>query len=222
MKRWWRQSRPRLLSGVAFAIVRGIGRTLKIEVRGEENLPTGVSVIYSGWHGKSFIPAQVFYKKGVWALFSLSNDGELQSRIFRRLGFQILRGSTGASGPRAILSAVKVLKQPGTEMAITPDGPRGPAGVVQGGVVLMAQRSGAALVPVGSAAQRAWRAKSWDRYMFPKPFSKALMLFGEPLYVPAKPTDEEFEAARLELERRIRQLDDQAESEMMGSVDDRG
>lgn len=221
MKKWWRQNRPRFLSGLAFAVVRGIGRTLRIEVRGQENVPSGVSVIYSGWHGKSFIPAQVFYKKGVWALFSLSNDGELQSRIFRRLGFQVLRGSTGRSGPRAVLSAVKVLKNPGTEMAITPDGPRGPATVVQGGVILMAQRSGAALVPVGSAANRAWRAKSWDRYMIPKPFSRCLMLIGEPLYVPEKPTEEEFEAARAELERRIHQLENQAEIEMLAPIGSR-
>ena len=88
-------------------------------------------------------------------------------------------------------------------MAMTPDGPRGPSGIVQGGVMLMAQKSGAALVPVGIAAKPCWRAPSWDRYMFPFLFSRAVFLFGDPIYVPESATDEVVESIRLELEKQI-------------------
>lgn len=69
--------------------------------------------------------------------------------------------------------------------------------------MMMAQKSGALLVPVGISAQRAWYAKSWDRYMIPKLFSRARIIFGEPIGVPPKATDEEVEAIRVEFERRI-------------------
>lgn len=91
-------------------------------------------------------------------------------------------------------------------MAMTPDGPRGPSGVVQGGVMLMAHKSGAGLVPVGISAKKAFYAKSWDKYMLPYPFSKARMIFGEPMFVPENATDEEVEAIRLKFEQEIHRL----------------
>jgi hypothetical protein len=99
-----------------------------------------------------------------------------------------------------------MLKEGGT-MAITPDGPRGPSKVVQGGVMLMARKSGARLVPVGISAKRAWYAGSWDSYMFPMPFSKARMIFGEPILVPEKASEQEVEAIRLAFENEIERLD---------------
>ena len=97
---------------------------------------------------------------------------------------------------------------------MTPDGPRGPSGVVQGGVMLMAQKSGAGLIPVGISARPRIVAKSWDKYIIPLPFSKILMIFGEPIYVPLKATEEEIEAVRLQLESEIHRLEQLAESEL--------
>lgn len=213
MKKWWRRNRARVLSGIVYAFVRFVGLTLRLDRRGLHHLKGPTGKVVCGWHGKSLIPANFFKGRGVWALFSLSNDGELQSKIFMRFGFQVIRGSTGRGGARAAIEAIRVLRS-GETMAITPDGPRGPSGVVQGGVMLMAQKSGAALVPVGSSAR--WRilAGSWDRYMIPLPFSKAMISFGEPVFVHEDATEEQVEALRLKLQTAIHALERECEKAM--------
>ena len=211
LKQWWRGVRPHLISGLAYSLVRALASTVRME---EENLPTDLSnSIICGWHGRSLLFANRFRNSGCWVIISQSNDGEIQSRIFRWLGFQIIRGSTGRGGVRAAVEGIRALKAGGT-MAITPDGPRGPSGVVQGGVMLMAQKSGARLIPCGVSARSRWLFRSWDRYMLPKPFSRAIMLIGEPIMVPANADAEQVEEIRLQFERAIQAIEDEAERRM--------
>ena len=187
--------------------VRLIGGSLRLEVTGEEQFKgSDGKLIFCGWHGKSLIFASYFRKRGYWVIISNSNDGDIQNEVFTRMGYQTIRGSTGRGGVRAALQGVKALKAGGT-MAITPDGPRGPSGIVQGGVMLMAQKSGAALVPVGLSAKKAIYIRSWDKYMLPYPFSKARMVFGEPLVIPEGADDAAVEEVRLKLESEINRLE---------------
>jgi lysophospholipid acyltransferase (LPLAT)-like uncharacterized protein len=187
--------------------VRLIGGSLRLEVSGWEQYATDDSkLIFCGWHGKSLIFASYFRKRGYWVIISNSNDGDIQNEVFTRMGYQTIRGSTGRGGVRAALQGVKALKAGGT-MAITPDGPRGPSGQVQGGVMLMAQKSGAALVPVGLSAKRAIYVKSWDKYMLPAPFSAARMVFGEPLLIPDDADEATVEEIRMKLESEINRLE---------------
>lgn len=193
-----------ILSRLAYGLFRLLGSSQRLAVEGWEPFSKDDSkLIFCGWHGKSLIFANYFRRRGYWVIISNSNDGDIQNRVFELLGYQSIRGSTGRGGVKAALQGVKALKAGGT-MAITPDGPRGPSGIVQGGVMMMAQRSGARLVPVGISAKRAWYAKSWDRYMIPGLFSKARIVFGEPLPVPAEASDEQVEVIRLEFEHRIK------------------
>ena len=111
--------------------------------------------------GAPCIPANLLRNRGYWALISLSRDGELQNHIFRRFGFQTVRGSTGRGGIRGALQMARRV-QDGGVLAFTPDGPRGPTHKVQLGVILMAEKSGAPIVPVGISASRRWLMKSWD------------------------------------------------------------
>ncbi|MCG9893949.1 MAG: lysophospholipid acyltransferase family protein, partial [Fimbriimonadaceae bacterium] len=181
LKDWWRGVRPKLLPGPIVFFVRLLGASIRLEVRGLEqvaNLEGGV--IFATWHGRTLLGTRVLRGEGIWALISHSRDGEMQNGIFRRFGFRTIRGSTGRGGIKAALEAVKVLRN-GDRLAFTPDGPRGPSGIVQPGILLMARKSGAAVVPVGVSARRRWLVKSWDRYMVPKPFSQALMIFGDPI-----------------------------------------
>lgn len=163
-------------------------------------------LIMCGWHGKSFIFAHHFRNRGYYVIISSSNDGDIQNGIFERFGYRSIRGSTGKGGVRAALSAVKVLRE-GATLAMTPDGPRGPSKVVQGGVMMMAQKSGAGLVPVGIKCKPAIYMKSWDRYMLPLMFGRAELIFGEPIFVPENATEEEVEQIRLHLESEITRLD---------------
>ncbi len=199
--------KKRLAIFLGFNAVRLIGGSLKLEVQGWERYENDdAKLIFCGWHGKSLIFANYFRKRGYWVIISNSNDGDIQNEIFCRLGYQTIRGSTAREGVRAALQGVRKLKEGGT-MAITVDGPRGPSGVVQGGVMLMAHKAGAGLVPVGFSAQSAWYARSWDKYMIPKPFSKARMILGEAIPVPENASEEEIEQLRLKLQDEIKRLE---------------
>lgn len=211
MKSWWRRNRPRLASRFVYLMARGICGSLRLKVEGESNLLEGTGgKIVSIWHGRSIIPAHHLRRRGIWALFSLSNDGELQSRIFGHLGFQMIRGSTGRGGERAAIEAIRVLRK-GETLALTPDGPRGPAGVVQGGILLMAKKSGAAIIPMGASANPRWLIRSWDRYLIPKPFSRAYLVFGEPILVPESADEAQLEEVGQQLTEAMNRLQEEAE-----------
>lgn len=211
MKKKWRALRPILLSKAIYVVARSIGLSTRLRTYGwEEVKDLQGGRIFAGWHGRSMIPANFFKGMGFWAIISLSNDGEMQSRIFRSFGFRILRGSTGRGGAGALIESIKVLRK-GDSMAITPDGPRGPIEVVQPGIMLMAKKSGCALIPVGSSAKRAFYAPTWDNYLVPWLFSRTSFVFGEPIYVPEDASDEEVECIRLQMEEAIKAAQAMAE-----------
>lgn len=211
LKDRWRIVRPHVITGLAYWVLRTICATLRVRTRGFEKIQG--AAIYCGWHGRSMIYANHFRGKGLWVIISQSRDGEMQAGIFRRLGYQIIRGSTGRGGVRAAVEAIRALREGGS-LAMTPDGPRGPSHVVQGGVMLMAQKSGAALVPVGVAANPRFLAKSWDRYMVPMPFGKGLIVAGDPIFVPAGASEAEIETLRQRLEDEINRLEVETEREL--------
>jgi len=214
VKKWWRESRARILGRMGYRFVLMVGKTLRLKTPGYEKIrDLKGGVIVCGWHGKSLIPGWFFRNKGFWVVISQSRDGEIQNVVFSSLGYNVIRGSTGRGGVRAAVESIRALKKGGS-MAMTPDGPRGPSGVVQGGVMLMAQKSGAALVPVGISARPCWRAPAWDKYMFPWFFARAVFLFGDPIYVPEESTEDQVEQYRLQLESAIHDMDAKAEEEL--------
>lgn len=214
MKKWWRNRRPYVLGPLIFLVARAIGITLRIRCPGYERYRDHVGgVIFAGWHGRTFAAATFFRKQGLWTIISQSKDGDMQNIVFRGFGFNTIRGSTGRGGVRAAAESIRVLRK-GARMAFTPDGPRGPSGVVQMGIILMAQKSGATLVPVGVSARRRWLAPSWDRYMIPKPFSEVVMVFGSPHVLASGASPDEVEAFRLGFEREMHELEQEAERKM--------
>lgn len=213
MKGWWRGVRPKLLSGAIYWLARLINATLRLTVLGQPPPPGQRAVIYAGWHGRTLIAAGYFKGQGVWTIISQSRDGELQNRIFRRFGFNTIRGSSGRGGVRAAAEAIRLLRS-GATMAFTPDGPRGPSGVCQPGIVLMAAKSGACIVPVGVSARWRWLAPAWDRYMVPLPFSRAIMIFGEPITVEPGADEQAVEAARQLVETKMHEAEREAERVM--------
>lgn len=211
MKWWWRRNRPELIGGAIYRFARLLGMTLRTQVEGwdkTQELPSGKILLT--WHGRTYVAGQFFRNKGFWIIISHSRDGEIQNRILNRMGYHVIRGSTGRGGERALVESIKVLRQ-GKTMAITPDGPRGPSGVVQGGVMMMARKSGAALVPVGISARPRVLVKSWDRHLVPLPFAKCLILFGDPIYVPSGCSEQELEEIRLRVESELHRMQEEAE-----------
>ena len=196
-----------------FGVIRLIGGTQRMKILGMENIHDPSKKIICGWHGKSFLFANYFRNRKFWVIISNSNDGDVQNAIFEKLGYLTIRGSSGRGGERALIKSLKVLRDGGT-MALTPDGPRGPTRKVQGGIMLMAQKTGAGLIPTGIYAKPNFKLKSWDNYMFPLPFGRGVIIFGKPIYVPIDATVDEVEALRIQVESEIDRLEELAEQSL--------
>ena len=210
MKAWWRRVRPRILPPVIYFIIKLLGDTYRLKVEGWEKVEVvKTGKILCAFHGRTVMATKLFRNRNYWALISHSRDGEMQNGIFRRFGFQTIRGSTGRGGLKAALEAIKVLRN-GDTLVFTPDGPRGPSGIVQEGAMMIARKSGAALIPVGVSAKRRKLFRSWDRFMIPKPFSQCVMLFGDPIYIPEDASEEEVEKLRLEFQTAMREIEAEA------------
>ena len=137
-----------------------------------------------------------------FVLTSLSADGEWLARLAGRFGLGAARGSARRRGPEALRELVGLLRQ-GHDVVVTPDGSRGPVYGLKGGVVLLAQLSGARIVPVSVDFSRAWRLRSWDRFFIPKPFARVDLRLGEPLTLPQTSGEAEFERERARTEAAL-------------------
>jgi len=140
--------------------------------------------IFAFWHGTMLPLVWLHRDEGVPVVISEHRDGEIIARIVERFGFRTIRGSTTRGAARALLGIVRELES-GAEVAVTPDGPRGPARKFASGALVAAQRVGIPIVGIGVAASRAWRLKSWDAFMIPKPFSRVHIAYTAPTYVEA-------------------------------------
>ena len=139
------------------------------------------------------------------AIVSASKDGGVVARILEHFGTQPVRGSSSRRGPQALLELTTWAER-GYDLAITPDGPRGPRYIVQPGALALAQLTGHALAPVSYHLRWKFCLKSWDRFQIPLPFGRAIMKIGEPLRVPREASDEQRELLRQEFEKRLRDL----------------
>lgn len=157
----------------------------------------GQPFILSSWHGQLLPHLWANRNREICAMVSQHGDGEIIFRIIERWGYRGVRGSSSRGGREALKAMVDEL-QSGSTFAITPDGPRGPRGSVQMGVMIAATRSKVPIVPIWSEISSAWHLKSWDRFQLPKPFSKVVVHYGEPWLPP-----DTSEASVAELVRRM-------------------
>jgi lysophospholipid acyltransferase (LPLAT)-like uncharacterized protein len=136
--------------------------------------------MYVLWHGQLLPLLWTHRKRNIAVIISEHRDGEIIARIASALGFRTVRGSTSRGAARALLGASRELES-GFDLAVTVDGPRGPAGVVTPGAPVIAQRTGAPMVPTAASASRSWRLRSWDRFLVPKPFARVIVVYGDPI-----------------------------------------
>jgi lysophospholipid acyltransferase (LPLAT)-like uncharacterized protein len=162
----------------------------------------GKPVIFTLWHGR-LLPCTHFHRhQGVVTLISQHRDGEYITRVVRRWGFTAVRGSTTRGGLDALRELIQHVRA-GRSLAITPDGPKGPREKMKPGPVLIAQRTGAPIIPVVSGASRASYFGSWDRFMIPHPFARLRIAYGEPVFVPRRAGEAEIQAIMDDVERRL-------------------
>lgn len=198
MREWWRRVRPEVFASIIYFLVRLIGLTLRIQINGAENLEGPGGKIMAGWHGRSFLAAYYFRNRGWYALISQSRDGEIMARVFQKLGYKIVRGSTGKGGIKAAVELARILKKGGTAI-LTPDGSKGPFKIVQDGPMWLAQQGEAQFIPGSTIARPRKLMNSWDRYLVPMPFARAKIEVFPPIAVPKNLDPEQFEQKRAEI-----------------------
>ena len=209
----WHQ---RLAATLIYGLIRTVAATVRFEWQDRTGLLTTDKtqpVIFCIWHNRlalSMLVKKIYLRKigrpcPLAALVSASKDGGILARVLEHFGAQPVRGSTSRRGRQALLESTRWARR-GFDIAITPDGPRGPCYVVQDGVAYLAQLTGLPIIPVSCRLDWKIRANSWDRFQIPLPFTRCVMKFGEPVRVPREATESDREALRLELENRLKAL----------------
>lgn len=205
----------RLLIVLGFGLYRLWARTLRLQVEdphGVVALVRNTPVIFAIWHNRLLMLPRVFDPtfptRQSYGLISASRDGDLIAFFIERSGYGTIRGSSSRKGVIALRQLVDTLASNGNVL-VTPDGPRGPVYQVSQGVVFLAQKSGAPVVPIHMEYSSCWRLKSWDRFVVPWPFAKLRAILGAPVHVPPIDGTEQFEAERLRLQNAMMSLVEQ-------------
>jgi len=206
----WRQ---RAGARIVYAFLRAVALTLRYQWNDRSGLfedgPAGPA-IYCVWHNRLALCMFTYsgYLKrrnsssGLAVMVSASRDGGFLTGILECFGVQPVRGSTSRRGHQALRELTTWARR-NHDLAITPDGPRGPRYVVQDGIIALAQLTGMPIVPVSCNVGWKIQLKNWDRFQVPMPFSSCAMEFGKPVRVPRNVTEAGREQCRLELERGL-------------------
>ncbi|PJZ84500.1 lysophospholipid acyltransferase family protein [Leptospira harrisiae] len=156
--------------------------------------------IYSIWHTNVLYSPYLHRGKNVAVLISESKDGDYINQVVHRFGNTSVRGSSSKGGSKALKAVIQHLKK-GLPAAFTPDGPRGPAFILQPGIIAAAQVTQVPIVPFHYECSRQWiLERAWDKHRVPKPFTTFVVSYGEPISVPRNLNEEEFEQIRLKVE----------------------
>jgi lysophospholipid acyltransferase (LPLAT)-like uncharacterized protein len=168
-------------------------------------------ILFAFTHGVLLPLAYSHRRRAIQVLISESRDGEIIARVTGKLGFGSVRGSSTRGGQRAVLQMAACGRE-GFDLAITPDGPKGPRGSVSPGVIAVAARSGLPIIPVGVAADRAHRARSWDRFLVPLPFARVWVVYGAALRIEGANGADDSSAACAELGRALAAAEEEAQA----------
>jgi lysophospholipid acyltransferase (LPLAT)-like uncharacterized protein len=214
----WRRFRRRvgnwLLGLFAPALLRLLAVTWRVQRRGGPGwqlLTSNQPWLVAMWHGRMLVglPMAMHRGRNIGVLVSPSDDGNLATRALRLFGYVSIRGSLSRGGARALREMTDTL-QAGHQLVVTPDGPRGPRHSMNVGLHWLARKTGAPILPVGFACDRAWRLRSWDRFTIPKPFARLVVNYGDPQPIAAAASDGDLEALAAKLRTRLIALEREA------------
>ncbi|MGD9562108.1 MAG: lysophospholipid acyltransferase family protein [Pyrinomonadaceae bacterium] len=184
----------RLADLAFYLLIVTIGRTIRFEVEGWKNFEAieraGKLPIYAFWHDRIFAGTYFFRDRGIAVITSQSKDGEYIARFIQRLGYGAIRGSSTRGGVGALVEMIKAMRN-GTPTAFTLDGPKGPRYESKPGAVLLAKKTGNPVMPFVVECSRFWTVGSWDRLQIPRPFTRAKVIIGAPIYVRAGAVEDE-------------------------------
>jgi len=209
----WHQ---RVGAWLIYAVIRIVSATLRYRWLDRSdfiNVPIPGPAIYCIWHNRLALSMPAYYcyiqkyrrTSGLAAMVSASKDGGFLAGILERFNVQPVRGSSSRRGPQALLELTTWAER-GYDLAITPDGPRGPRYQIQDGITSLAQLTGLPIVPVALNLNWKISLKSWDRFQIPLPFARCEVCVGKLFHVPADASDAAREELRRQLETELRAI----------------
>lgn len=188
--------------------VRLIARTCRTSELGREHRVAaeeehGGALLLALWHGRALLAATIYGTEQTAVLVSESDDGTFATRILHAFGYDVIRGSTAKGGVRALREMISSLRG-GKHLVITPDGPLGPMHSMSAGVAFLARATGAPVLPVGFAIDRAWRLRTWDSFAIPKPRAHVVACYGRAVAVAREATNAELADASNAVREELR------------------
>ncbi len=197
----------------ASAGVRGLIKTLRVKIinAGEFNkyAAENRNFVYAFWHGSMLLGWYLNRKNNASALVSQSKDGDVLAAILEKWNYNVVRGSSSTGGSDALTGMIFLLRE-GFTLSITPDGPRGPIYKMKAGAVIAAKKSGAPLFLAGIGMKNKVVLKSWDQFEIPVPFSKAVVVFSDPVFIDDNLSYEETDKIIIECEEKLNMLQKEA------------
>lgn len=195
---------------LVYYVIMLIKLTLKIEIIGKENMSGEKPYVLALWHNKvvATVLALGFIKKRA-GLASPSADGELISVPLEKLGYKMIRGSSGKDSVKGLVQLIKAVKE-GYTIGTPLDGPKGPRFEAKQGMMYVAQKSGRPMVFMGAAYSKKWvLSKTWDKCQIPKPFSKVVCVISEPFYIEKSIPVEDYKEI---VEKKLNDINEVAEN----------
>ena len=218
---WWRRMLFAVAAPVASVFVQLGWATYRLEIHGDERvrelLAAREPVVFAFWHEGLLIITQYMARLqdegfNITFLISPSVDGEFGVQVLARWGSKAVRGSARRSGAAALRGLNRAIRRDKASPGVTLDGSKGPRRYCKPGAIMVARMAGVPIVPMAVAANRGWRARSWDRHLVPKPAARVVIVVGEPYTVPRHMDEEALEAHRIDLEARVNALVEKAEA----------
>jgi lysophospholipid acyltransferase (LPLAT)-like uncharacterized protein len=212
---WSRRIQIPLIAAAVYSVIRLLGPTLRYEVMGwqhaERVYASKKQIIWAFWH-RVIVPIVWWYRNhGVVIMNTTAFDGQWTRKVIEWLGFGTAQGSSSRGGLRGLAVMAKRLGE-GVDCGFTIDGPRGPRYVAKPGPVILARKTGCPVMVFHIGVDRGITfEKTWDLFLLPKPFARAVILFAPPIYVPPDANPEALESKHAEMQRELERVRDIAE-----------
>ena len=222
---WSRRIQIPIIAAIVYSVIRLLGPTLRFEVLGwhhaEKVYAAKKQCIWAFWH-RVIIPIVWWYRNhGVVVMNTTAFDGQWTRKVIEWLGFGTAQGSSSRGGLRGLAVMARRIEE-GKDCAFTIDGPRGPRYIAKPGPVMLARKTGAPIMVfhVGVDRGRTFE-KTWDHFLLPMPFARAVILFAPPIFVPRDASVELMDAKHAEMQKELERVRDVAEAWFTQSDEER-
>ena len=213
---WSRRIQIPVIAAVVYSVIRVLGPTLHYEVLGwhhaTDTYASGRRCIFTFWH-RVIIPIVWWARdRGIVVLNTTAFDGQWTRKVIEWLGFGTAQGSSSRGGLRGLAVMARRIEE-GKDCAFTIDGPRGPRYVAKPGPVMLARKTGAPIVVFHAGVNRGRTfEKTWDHFLMPKLFARAVLAFAPPIEVPANASAELMESKHAEMQKMLERVRDITEN----------